>query len=228
MIPYTSIDIPIKVPNEDHLYNYCITNTFSKNPKIENGIICLVGCREMLDDWRTTMDADGRCMDDEEITKSQYNRLYNIVNESSNTGTIYFEPRFKEQFPELVEACLKLPFKYFTGIFLLLAGKGGSLLHKDPPVLLDGPTQQTLNRYNISLNCFDNPKFFVIDGSEKIYIKVTKEYPCFAFNGENYLHGADQSDVDSQRRMQLIIHGMLDANKHQELINRSITKCNSK
>lgn len=232
MIPYTPIDIQVTVPDEEELYNYCLSNSFSKSPNLEEGIICIVGSKEELGDWRTTLNAYNGLISDkgnELLAKEQDTRVYNIVTSSNNLGSFYFEPTFKRQFPELVEACLKLPFKNLVGVFLLLAGHRGSAIHKDPKPVLDDDSISTVpNRYNISLNCFENPKFFITDGNEKIYMKVTREYPCFAFDNENYLHGADPSDKESIRRMQLLIYGVLDEEKHKELLHRSIAKWTSK
>lgn len=230
MIAYTPVDLKIELPSEEDLYNYCITNTFSKKPKVENGIISVVGTKIDIKDWRTTLDAyEGRIYDEDtkDEWEIQYEKLHNATNSTDQLGEFYFDPRFKEMFPSLVEACLSLPFKYLTGVFFLLAGHKGTPIHKDPPPMSADPTQQTSivpNRYNISLNCFDNPKFFIQNDKEKIYMKVTKEYPCFAFDNENYLHGADVADETSMRRMQLLIYGVLDDTKHQELLNKSIAK----
>jgi hypothetical protein len=122
-----------------------------------------------------------------------------------------------------------LPFKFISGIHLLLAGNRGTSIHNDPPPLKDDPSQQTEivpNRYNISLNCFDDPRFYLTkdEGAEKIYMKVTPEYPCFAFDNKNYLHGADAPKTKNEIRMQLLVYGVIDDAKHKELLDRSIAK----
>lgn len=232
MISYTPIDLPIQLPDEDELYDYCVSNTLSKTPNLDNGIICIVGCKEDLGDWRAIIDCyEGRIYDDEtaHMWAEHYDKLFNATNSVDNVGQLYFEPKFKNKFPTLVDACLKLPFKFITGIHLLLAGNKGTHLHKDPPPMQDDPLQKTSivpNRYNISLNCFDEPRFFVQrpDGTDKTYMKVTREYPCFAFNNEDYLHGADIPGQPNERRMQLLIYGILDNDKHQEVLSRSVEK----
>lgn len=231
MIPYTPIDISVVLPDEDKLYNYCLTHTFSKTPNVDNGIICFVGCKVELEDWRTIIDMyDGRIYDDEteSLLDEQCNTIYEAMNNSEGLGQIYFEPDFKRMFPELVDTILQLPFKYFTGIHLMLAGNRESSVHRDPAALSDSKLQTiTLppDRYNIALNCFENPKFYIeTEPGVKVYVKLEKEFPCFAFNNRDYKHGADIRDESSLRRMQLLIYGVLDNEKHTELINRSIDK----
>lgn len=232
MIPYTPIDLAIELPDTAALYHYCLTNTLSKNPNLDNGIICMVGCKEDLTDWRATIDCyDGRIYDQdtENFYNAHYDRLHKAANSTKKSNQVFFEPEFKKQFPSLVDACLKLPFEFLSSVHLLLAGNRGTPLHRDPPPLKDDPSQQSAvvpNRYNISLNCFDDPRFFVIkeDGTEKTYMRVTSEYPCFAFNNRDYLHGADSPKTASEIRMQLLVYGVLDDGRHQELLNRSIEK----
>jgi hypothetical protein len=230
MIPYTPIDLPIELPDETRLFNYCINNTLSKNPNLDNGIVCTVGSMIETDDWRSALDSyEGIIcdVDTKHLVEVQHRKGYDAVGNSERLGNFYYEPSFEWGFPELVRFIKQLPFKYFTGVFLMLAGNRDSIPHTDPKSLdnYSYPTVIEPSRYNIQLNNFADPKFYIqsVKDSSKDYVKLNKTYPCFAFNNDpsNFVHGADKTD---KARMQLIIHGVLDVEQHKLLIERSINK----
>jgi hypothetical protein len=54
---------------------------------------------------------------------------------------------------------------------------------------------------------------------------IPKEYPCYAFNNADFLHGSTVPDGRTiGKRIQLVVHGLLDDDKHIELLNRSLDK----
>lgn len=231
MKPYTSIDLPISIPSEIKLMEYCKRQSMAKEPNLDNGMICVIGTMAVINDYRTVTDAyDMNTLYDnstEHLVDKQQQILIDSTTNSKHVGYFYFERDFDIEFPELVEAIKQLPFQYLTGAFLLMTGiNRESKLHKDPFPLRDYPlsiTSAEPSRYNIQLNHFDDSKFFLqeSEGSEKIYVKVTPEYPCFAFNNSDYYHGADSSDT---HRLQILLYGILNEEHHQKLIKHSIEK----
>lgn len=233
---YVQLDIPVKeIPANDDVYNYIITNTYNKNPDVSNGIICIVGSKKNLTDFRTTLDIYSGVIcgeENKETFEEHQDTLYRAINDTNNIGEFYYEPVFAKKFPQLVEAVEQFPFKYKTAVFLMLAGSKGSPIHQDPVLhSFDPSIKNTVvpDRFNIQLSYFENARFYICDkeGNDKTYIRVTREYPCFAFDNQNYHHGADVP-IENEIRMQVLVFGLLDNEKHKELINRSLEKWKDK
>lgn len=233
---YIQVDIPVKeIPPVDEVYDYIVSNTYSKNPDTRNGIICLVGCKKKLKDYRTTLDIYSGVICGEE-NKSTFDEhqdtLYRAINDTNNIGEFYYEPKFKEKFSALIDAVEQFPFVYKTAVFLMLAGSKGSPVHRDPMLhSFDPSIKNTVvpDRVNIQLTHFEDAKFYICDdeqGNNKTYIRVTKEFPCFMFDNQNYHHGADVPLKD-EKRMQVLVFGLLDNEKHTELVKRSAEKFNN-
>jgi hypothetical protein len=79
-------------------------------------------------------------------------------------------------------------------------------------------------RYNVLLTPhYGQNSFFLckeIDGA-RTYPTMLKDYPIYAFSNRNAYHGAD-TVLDN--RVIMICSGVIDEDKHQELIKRSVDK----
>jgi hypothetical protein len=82
-------------------------------------------------------------------------------------------------------------------------------------------------RYNVLLSPhYEQDSFFICKEKhgEKHYPKILKDYPIYAFNNNETYHGAD---LVLDKRVILICGGILDEQKHVDLINRSAEKFNN-
>ncbi len=234
-VPYIPLDIPLCLPNEDDIYNFCISNSYSNSYNFERGIIVTICSKCPADDWRSSTDFYGGLIHDFEnksLAKIHEKEWWNRVNNSEGLGNLYFHPDFEKKFPNLLDSFKLLPFKYIVHAVVMLVGKLESPIHRDPPVLQLCPEFKNLdiefNRFNIQLNCFDNSPMFWTDGISKYYLKMSKDYPCYAFNNKDFLHGADAPNEFNKKRMQILIYGIIDPVKYEELISRSKKKFTKK
>lgn len=231
MAPFIQLDIPVELPSELDLYTFCISSAFSTNYNHDNGIVIPVACKMPAEDWRSSTNLYAGLICDpgkEKEAKEFEDEWFIRANSQSGLGNLYYNPGFKKRFPALVDAINALPFKFITAAFIMLAGIHESVPHKDPVAMQlddsnDCPVLE-FERFNIQLNCFNQPRFFLTDETSKFYIKVTSTYPCFAFNNRNYLHGADAAESVSENRMQILVYGIIDEHKYFDLIHRSIEK----
>lgn len=200
MIAYTPIDISIKIPNEDVLKRYFFDNHIInlKETTGYSSLLCALVSRNPVNDWRDA----GQIFAD-------------------HTGKeLYYAPGVKEIFPDLVDFVHSLPYKELIGVVLNLH-KEYLPPHQDEYINEDivGP-----ERYNVLLTShYGQDSFFICKekDSEKLYPKILKEYPVYAFSNNKVFHGADTVLDD---RIILICAGILDKEKHQDLISRSVEK----
>lgn len=234
MKTWTPIDIPFTVPDENEMLEYVLSMSLTKDRqrKLDNGLLLVVGCMyNEHTDWRAATDSYSGPMfdpDTEHLFQSQWSMGIKATSDVSRLGEFYYEPRFQELFPEIPEYIKKLPFKYLTGVFIMLTGLNRPSPPHEDEMPLEGyeyPVVDEPSRYNIALNCFNVAKFFVEthDKTFREYATITPEYPCYAFNNDirYVLHGADGIDVP---RLQLIIIGVHDPEPHNALIKRSMEK----
>lgn len=229
--PFLQLDIPVTLPNEQDLYTFCVSSSFSSGYKPENGIVVPVACKMPSDDWRSSTNLYGGLIfnpGDEDLSRAYEDAWFQRVNCKEGIGDIHFNPKFESQFPELVSAMNSLPFKYITAAFIMLAGMYESVPHRDPTPLQLVNEYSYFNcqyeRFNIQLNCFNNPRFYLTNNNIKHYIKVTPGYPCFAFNNKDFLHGADPAISLTEQRMQILVYGIVDEIKYNDLITKSKEK----
>lgn len=233
MLLYTQIDLPVVTPPEEKLFEFVQKNLMSKTHDIKKGAICIVGTMGKLDDWRVGATSDGSPIFDDETKDEWPLFMENMVRAASSYDTylenlpFQWNPEFVEWFPELKEAAEKLPFYRIVVAFLLFSDPYGEMLHNDndhfknPPRPYQPPEP---SRYNIALNHFDTPEVYInLPNGERSYCRITKEYPVFVFDDKRFQH-AGENVPDGSVRVQLIVRGELDHDKHKELIERSLKK----
>ena len=200
MLAYTPIDISINIPDGDVLKEYFFNN-YMTNLKETFGytsLLCALISRNSVTDWRdaTQVFADHTDSD------------------------LFYAPNVKEIFPELIEFVHTLPYKEIIGAVLNLHTEYLPP-HQDEFINLnvDGP-----ERYNVLLTPhYEQESFFICKdkNSEKIYPKILKEYPVYAFSNNKVFHGADKV---LKERIILICAGILDEEKHDKLVKASSEK----
>lgn len=200
MIAYTPIDMTVTLPDETVLKDYFFKNNITNLAETTGytSSLCSLISRSPIDNWRDA------------------NQVF-----ADYTGNdLYYAPGVRETLPELIDFIHRLPYTELIGAVLNLH-TAYLAPHRDECMNLDidGP-----ERYNLLLtNHYEQDSFFICEeqNSEKKYPKILKDYPVYAFNNNKIYHGAD---TVLDQRIILICAGILDKEKHEELINRSVEK----
>jgi hypothetical protein len=210
-ILFTPLDIPIDLPNEQEIYNWAEANTFRETnyKQFELGWFTHspVACCIPVGDWR-----DVRVLYEVEDV---------LKNKQVNNPETYFHPEFAKLFPGLVEAIKLLPFKELTGASVKIQ-RGPSFPHRDDLHTVEETGVSEPKRITMSLTDVNYSTLYLEKDGVKIHPKIPQGYPCYAFNNRDVLHAAD---YDPNRiRIILDTAGMLDVDKHNELLRNSIKK----
>lgn len=200
MIAYTPIDMKITLPPIDSLKKYFKENymTNLQDTYGYTSLLCALVSRNPVEDWRDA------------------NQVF-----ADHTGNqLYYAPGVLELFPELIDIIQRLPYKEIIGAVLNLH-KENLPPHQDEfiNINIDGP-----ERYNVLLTShYEQDSFFICKekNSQKVYPKILKDYPVYAFSNNKAFHGADKVLED---RIILICAGILDEEKHRNLIHSSSEK----
>lgn len=205
---YTQIDIPIVLPEpadmEDFHSTHCTLNKDYEDI-IQNRHDYTVACsRYPVDNWRILPTA--KYMDKADWKKS------------SEEYHLNWNPDFVKRFPTLVDAILAAPFKEiaFAGWMRQINAYPAHTDSYDPLQ----PTEP--RRYNILLTEPEHNTFWLEDGKGgEVRPNSSKEYPMFAFNNTDVLHGTKPI---TKFKLMMGIVGIIDEEKHIELITRSVNK----
>lgn len=130
---------------------------------------------------------------------------------------LFFHPGFEETFPDIANCIRQLPFKQLS-IGGMLYQLGEIPVHQDT-YDINEPSEP--RRYTIYLTNPDENTFYLSkdESSEKIYIKVNKNYSCFVFNNSQMLHGASPK---INEKIILTMAGIINNNKHVKLVEKSL------
>lgn len=200
---YTPIDIEFDIPNEQDVIDWFHANKITDNDYWEykegRHEWCYVALREEPKDWRSYrawLDwADKR--------------------EPIENPGIFFHPGFEERFPGLAKCVRELPFDQIgTSGFIMQIGTIPP--HKDAFYEIQEPRRYIIYVTDPAYNTFH----FVHNG-EKIWPQIDTKYRCFAFNNSDVEHAADPTD---RTKILLSTVGIMNKEKHEELLNRSIKK----
>jgi hypothetical protein len=133
----------------------------------------------------------------------------------------YFHPGFAERFPSLYNLITSLPFKQIGGV-VMLKQLGPVPEHKDTADLYNPPEPA---KYRVYLTDPKHNTFYLRHNGEKIFPNFDDQSRCFAFDNSAAEHGADPTN---RTKILLSMTGVLDVEKHQELIARSVEKFKDK
>lgn len=223
MLLFSTLNIPgIELPDENKLYNFCKES--SRNSDVTKGMHIPVACRVDLKDWRGYIGWYGEYFieseDDKEVLFRYRDCLLETV-EYDSPSTLFFNPEFEKNFPTIVAAIKKLPFKHlYTAVIGVADNSKPSPDHHDTHNQ-DNPFE--LDRVNIQLNSFVEQSFYLNYNGTKMHPKVDNTYPCYAFNNKGCQHGAIVS-TNPVSRMILVTGGILDKEKYQKLLDESLEK----
>jgi hypothetical protein len=205
MIVYTPIDIPCPVPDHKLLVNY-VNNNHMTNLVDTYGYTSLLAAivsRYPINDWRNANDV---------FADAGY--------ELRPTQHLFFAPNVTVLFPELFQILFALPYKQILGAALNLHTKYLPP-HNDE---VDTNYPSSPERYNVLLSPhYDQDSFFICKEKtgQRDYPTILKDYPIYAFNNKDIYHGADPV---LDQRVIMVCSGIIDEEKHQKLINRSVEK----
>jgi hypothetical protein len=205
MIVYTPIDLPCRVPDHKLLVDYIQKNHIInlQDTYGYTSLLAGIASRYHVDDWR---DANDVFADDGYELTDDYS-LHHPIGAT-------------ELFPDLFGLLKALPYKQILGAALSL--HTNYLAPHDDDV--DNNFPSSPERYNVLLSPhYEQDSFFICKEktSTRDYPVILKDYPVYAFNNKDIYHGADPV---LDRRVIMICSGILDEEKHQALIARSVEK----
>jgi len=203
-VAYTPIDIEFDSSTVDkvQLLSF-IKNNYVKDLEYTSKLAPIV-VRHKVNDWRSKADIFGK----------------DVGYKLSDNYKLYYAPGIEETFPTIVKLLDQLPYKQLIGACFNLH-QNPLYPHQDEN---DTNMPQTPERYNVLLTeHFGQDSFFVAKTrtSEKVYPTILKEAPVYSFDNRNFYHGADPV-LDN--RVILVCSGILDDERHKELIRRSSEK----
>jgi len=206
---YTPIDIEFEMPEEEDIIDWFrdhkITDSDYWEYKEGRHTWCYVALRKEPTSWRT------------------YDAWLDWANsrEPIDDFGVFFHPTFEERFPGLAYAVRQLPFSQI-GTSGFIMQMGAIPPHNDTfdPSL---PTEP--RRYIIYATDPKYNTFYLEHNGKKYYPEIDKKYRCFAFNNDDIVHGADNTN---RTKILLSTVGVIDHNKHNELLDRSIKKFKDK
>lgn len=205
---YTPIDIPIILPDVEDMKDFHFTHgVINKDYEdiIQNRHDYTVACsRYSVEDWRILPTAKYMDKGDWKKTSDEYKLNWN--------------PEFVKRFPTLVDAILAAPFKEiaFAGWMRQISSYPAHTDSHDPMQPMEP------RRYNILLTEPEHNTFWLEDDAGQTLIPVShKDYPMFAFNNADVKHGTNPI---TKFKLMMGIVGIIDPDKHLELINRSVNK----
>lgn len=208
MILYSPIDLQVSVPDTELIIQFCIDNDLSKTIDVyQKGL----GHNDITLALLYANIAKDEIEDPQKIL--DVFRKKSVASEETSTWLNNADILF----PTLVNFVGLLPFKKIT---LIHAAMQRRKINMD--IISTGlqsrndPTQYAIQLTHHNMTSMQIGK----DCSTFKSIKISKDHPCYALNNSAYF-GFEWENVP---QVHLIIYGLLDEEKHTELINRSITK----
>jgi len=209
MILYTPIDIEFEMPNEQEIIDWFnehkIQDTDYWEYKQGRHTWCYVALRKEPSSWYT------------------YDPWLDWANHRKpiDNPELVFHPGFEEKFPGLAKCVKELPFDQVgTSGFIMQMGEIPP--HQDTITEYDPDEPR---RYIIYVTEPEENTFYLLHNHKKYYPQIDRKYRCFAFNNNNIEHGADSP---KGTKILLSTVGILNRDKHKDLINRSIKKFSDK
>jgi hypothetical protein len=206
---YTQIDIPVVLPDPADMEDFHRSHgTVNKDYEdiIQNRHDYTVACsRYDVDDWRIL--PTKQYMDKKDWKVSNCDKYH-----------LNWNPDFVKRFPTLVEAILATPYKEiaFAGWMRQINPYPAHRDSHDPLQPMEP------RRYNILLTEPEYNTFWMEDGKGGEVCPVgSKEYPIFAFNNTDVQHGTKPL---TKFKLMMGIVGIVDDEKHRQLIERSVNK----
>ncbi len=207
---YTPVDIEFEMPSEEAIQAWFdeFKMTDTTYSELVNGrhVWCTVATRGQPRDWYHF-----DC-----FREHWGNNRYYIEG-----AELVFHPVFEERFPGLVSLIKQQPFKQIGGV-AIIQQIGTVPDHNDTEDFYH-PTEP--RRYLTYLTDPSYNTFYILDGEEKRFPQIDNKYRCFAFNNSNVQHGADWH---GRPKLLLTTAGVIDNEKHEALIKRSVEKFKDK
>jgi len=203
---FTPIDIEFELPSEQELIDWYNSHKMLDTDYWEytenRHQWCLVASRENHTNWR------------EFIAWQKWTTNRNLIGSTE----LFFHDDFELKFPSLANAIRQLPFKEIgaTGFIRQMGAEIEPHMDTDNVYGFEEP-----RRYVFFVSKIEDNTFFMYPNNNKVYPIIHPKYRLSAFNNTACEHGAD-----SPRgwKMLLSTTGILDKEKHEALIKRSIEK----
>lgn len=204
---YLPIDIDVEWPNEELLLKWFDEHKLLDTDYWEYAqgrhIWAMISTCKQPKDWRRY---DGEMW-------------ANRREEGDNEGVL-FHPGFEETFPSIANCIRQLPFKQLT-VSGMLYQLGPIPDHQDT---FDPRTPTEPRRYTIYLTDPAHNTFYFSKEKNGERHFPTMSRPCFAFNNNDVWHGAAETH---RPKIILTTAGIIDDEKHEALLKRSLEKYGS-
>lgn len=206
-VAYTPLDIKFSIPEVNDVIKWFDANRIQEDDfwvfKDERHEWAIVACREQVQNWRSI---------------DPYTKWIDSKFQMLPVTRLIFAPGFEKLFPELVTVIKKLPFKQIG-----VAGFLKQLSNIEPHIdTFDLTKPNEPARYLIYITNHDENTFYMETLSgQRLDIDIHPHYRAFAFNNVDFKHGAE---TPHKTKILLSVVGILDHDKHDELISRSIRK----
>jgi len=205
---YVPVDIEVDLPSTEDMLDYhhshCIIDEDYEDIMQGRHVYCMVVSRYPFKDFRRW---PHEIFADKSLWKT-----------SIDNYQLYWAPGFRERFPTLVNLIMQQPFEQIAmSGWMLQKGPYGAHHDSSDPTFPMEP-----RRYNALLTDPTHNTFWLGNNdNEKIYPQVDPRYPCFAFNNADIKHGTDSI---TGLKIVLGTMGVIDHEKHEALIKRSVEK----
>lgn len=136
----------------------------------------------------------------------------------------YWRPDFKKKFPDIIKVVEMMPYQKINYVYLL-----EQIIEVNPhfDVASKNPLEdQEPATYRISLLMEDQETFYICRDQQcktMSFPMFPKDTNSWVFSNKNFMHGSKLS-TKNLRKILLAIGGILDENKHNELLLKSYQK----
>lgn len=203
MIVYTPLDIKFKLPDYNKVLKY-VKENYVEGLELHTGytsLLCPIATPFYAKDPRKAEDVFP-------------------PNPLSEFKELNWIPGILEKLPELSDIVSSLPYDTLYGCMFNLHTTALPP-HRDE--LID-QTPPSLERINILISPHYGENSFFLQkdmDSDPVYPTILEEYPAYAFNDTQTYHGANPVLDD---RIIIVFVGILNKEKYNELVSRSIEK----
>jgi len=216
-IGFLPLDLDYQLPDENEIIKYCHKNHIKREFTEENGpcwLITPVCGRFNPADW----------YDHKKVNNHWFNRYVSTKKE------LEFVNDIEKKFPNIKHMLNQLPYKELSiaTLFLQISDVESHIdWFKDDNY--DDPDEKSIEneprRFNIQLSKHHYPSTFLsgTEKGEKYYANISQKTPGYCISEMYNWHGADLCGPD---KITLFTTGLIDKEKRDQLINKSLLKYN--
>ena len=214
-IAFLPLDLDYRLPNEQQIIDYCYKNHIPESvtrPKGPCWLITPVCGRFNPDEW----------FEEKSFNNNWFNRYV------SNNNPLQYVNNIDKIFPDIKFMLEQLPYKELTIATLFLQDREvGCHIDWFKEDKDTDPEERSIEneprRFNIQMTNYHYKSTYVAPSEfgERVYGKITKETPGYCISEIYNWHGANLAGKD---KVTLFTTGLIDKQKRDELVHRSLQK----